>query len=353
MGRVNTLKRRTVPRNTEATLSTVRDPHLNDLRIWLEGGFVHISAELSEEVKDVRVLFSGSPGGPFDELYADLDIDYQDFRYRDDTRAQTSNTRYTYYLVEIRLKEDGKVLTYGWDRRWDRATPVAEDERYGITWGPQGHSTVDSPAIIRELRQRFQMIIDRVQGVKTLMYRPAWTRKACPACTDPRTGSTTTSMGLECSECYGTGFEGGFYSPMLTERVPQTDTLQRAYNGVFHTDHQEQTQNLVPYWPRLEPGDILRDVANSKLWEVLGVYDGDLHQHAVMSQVVLTELPITHPLNSLPMPEKIRQMSSAPRRQYARATNLESYEDAKYHGVMAQASAQSPDYSDTTRSRDE
>lgn len=310
---------------------------LQRLQLFLEGGHVHISFTLTED-RSVRVERSGFPSGPFREVYAG-DASGE-FVWRDDEVPLNHNTRYIYY--RIRLVHGGGEEVYGWDQQWDRYASMNNPDAYGITWGAPGVSTPNAPAVVREIRQRFNVMLQGHAGTRCLVYRPAWDAGACDVCTDPRTGSARRTSGDFCQGCLGTGFQGGYYTPILSDRVPNTSELARMLTPVGHSDIQERGRSLMRYWPRVEPNDVLRDL-DGKLWQVTSCYDGDMYGTAAMSMVDLTELSLTHPVNSLKLPDGFLQVSNAPRRALARATNLAAFSRSSTVGTMSKGSPVAPE----------
>jgi len=280
----------------------------------------------------------GSPGGPFTRIATWLDS--SETSWRDDTLPRgRENTRKPYYRIVFR--SEGEETTYGYRPEWDTIVPGGE--LHGFTWEEAGLRSAYVPGIVRETRRRFSILVRNHARRLVAVYREAWLEGPCDQCVDGRTGERISPTGGGgCPACFGTGRYGGYYTPLRAEIGKQSaETLRPQEIPQGTHDLVEQKQYIAPWWPLIEPRDILR-FGSGELVLVDGVSYPDGYEYPVLTIMDVSQLPRTHILNTLPMPELVNNASAGPRRQHGRAMNLDAYRDSLSGGAMARAGATLP-----------
>lgn len=336
------MRRKTVP-SSEIAPGSVDEklgiPHFRVTRIGVE---VEISwGFLSEVPKDYpsewawSIERSGSCGGPFETIASGLPSSEPTWR---DRGLLPGRERLRRVFYRIGFDTGSQKFVFGYRPEWDR---VLEGEEHGITWGPEGARTAHAPGVVREARQRFLQQSAHYTRRVAAMYRPAWLRGPCPVCVDSDTGTTYSSD--RCTACFGSGFEGGYYSPVRVEftRVGSpTAKAVAAPQGVSGLE--EEVRASMPHWPIPEEGDIFR-LQDGMLYMVDSSVPGIGWGYPIIHAVTLTQIPRTHAINKLPMPAEIYFASEGPRRQHGRVTNLEAYAESLSTGSMARANQKAPE----------
>lgn len=319
-----------------------------DIRIEREGSSVGVSwrfvadldpASLPEDYT-WAVERSGSPGGPFDRIIEGLPAASRFFRDDNAPRGRENTQRLFYrLLLEAVYLVDGEEvverIVYGFDPEWNRVTP--DREAYGLTWGGDGTRTEFAPPMVREIRQRVQMLMNHAGGATSYLYREAWTNPPCGMCVDPLTGTHTTGASDYCRSCLGTGFRDGYYQPMETVFIPVSQ-MNAISNIPFGSSDLKGGQRVIaPYWPPIYPRDKLRSI-DGTLWGIGNTHQPDMYGSAGLQIIDISQLERDDPLNKIPLPDGFRTKSRGPRRQYARSMNLTSYAKSLAEGSMSRSS---------------
>ena len=288
---------------------------------------------------------SGSPGGPFQVVSPRLPSSEKLWR-DDDIPQGRENTRRPYYRLVFYL--DGEPRTYGYRPEWDTIAPGGE--HHGFTWEEGGVRSAYCPPVVRESRRRFSILSRNYSRTMTALYREAWLEGPCDQCVDPLTGERQGGTdGSRCKTCYGTGYYGGYYTPLRFEVMRNDSGMLRPQEipqGVH--DLEEQGQLVCPFWPIPEPRDIIRHHDGS-LYVVEGVASQDAWGYPIVHIMSVSQIPRTHVINDLPVPTALFDASSGPRRQHGRAMNLDTYRESLSGGAMARTGAlpqEVPDYSE-------
>lgn len=312
-----------------------------DIRIEREGDSVGIFWKFADNVdpESFPVDFSwaiersGSASGPFELVAVSIAGDVRFWR-DDQVPRGRENSRRLYY--RLRLESPGNdPIVYGYDPEWNRVHP--DSLSYGLTWGGSGVRTEFAPPMIREIRQRVRMLMNYAGGEPVYLFREAWTHLSCSQCVDPLTGTHHSGAGDYCRNCLGTGFEGGYYSPIETVFIPAAQAAQLVQIPTGVTDLKEGTQVILPHWPHVFPRDRFRAL-DGRIFEAGPVNHPDMYGVPGLQMVVISQIDRDDPMNKIPMPEGFRQRSRGPRRQYARSMNLQSYAQSLAEGSMDRAS---------------
>ena len=282
---------------------------------------------------------SGASNGPWRTIASRLPKAQRQFR--DDTVvAGREETQHVFYRLIVVPDQDARRV-FGYRPEWDRT--AEGEELHGLTWEELGVRTAYAPGVIREIRQRVQMLVDHYAGTPILVYREAWLEGTCPACTNQLTGTRTAGPGGDyCRACLGTGFQGGYYTPMRSRYIEAGGLV--APRKVAHGTHDlvdEQTV-VMPFWPLVEPRDLLR-TADGRMYLAGPVNLTSKFGFPVLQQVLLSQKARTDPLSKIPMPADFAQTAAGPKRQYGRAMNLDSFAQSLAEGSMGRASFGIPD----------
>lgn len=134
--------------------------------------------------------------------------------------------------------------------------------------------------ILRDETVAFQ----KLNGIELIVLKKLHWGYRCTVCFDP----VTKDIVLEhCSNCYGTGFTGGYATPVrIRGRIaPQPVQTQISPHGMLETQH---TRLTVLDYPELEPGDLVTDLRRNDRYVVKSVTPTTLktvivHQVATIS----------------------------------------------------------------------
>lgn len=277
---------------------------------------------------------SGSPSGPFKMLVTDLPL--KSSVYRDASASVgLKSSRYMYYRLLLVTKEITKV--YGYDPIRRRITAKGPN---GITWGGPGTSLDFSPPQVKEIRNRVDILMLHA-GTPALIYRERWDEGACSRCVNPITGTHIKSL-TTCLSCYGTGFVGGFYPPMVSTLIRVGPSGNLRVTPLGPVDLKDGERVIMPAWPPIHVKDRVKTLDGSA-FSVASSMEFKLHGVPGMLMVTLVELPGNSPVNKLKLPTSALQISIAPRKQLARAMNLDSYARSLSSGSMYFGSFIPPD----------
>lgn len=317
------------------------------IEVWLEGpnsAFIEWSTSKSHDV-DVGWSWSvercASPAGPFLPVAIGLAENLSTGRFRDDGASVQGyeNTRRLYYRI-VRVPHTGQAEVYGLNPDWDKLE--SSDTSWGVTWGFIGQRTEYAPGVVREARSRIRRSFESYDGERALIYRPSWDRGSCSVCVDPRTGERVTGPS-GCSSCFGTGYEGGFYTPMWSVLVPKNVIAPRVDSPAGGHDLKEVQVYRTLAHPLLEPDDLVRTL-DGKIYEIAQV-DYEEMYGAVLCQVAhLTQHPRAHALSRIPFPIDSRKTARFSRSSLGGViTNLTDLERSVADGARDRATARSPD----------
>ena len=90
---------------------------------------------------------------------------------------------------------------------------------------------------------------------------------ACSSCFDPVQNKRTRS---HCTECFGTNWAGGFYSPISTYAEINTPTKVSVIEQ-WGERQPSETDCLFSNYPLLKPGDVIRRLQGHRLYRVVQV----------------------------------------------------------------------------------
>lgn len=117
-----------------------------------------------------------------------------------------------------------------------------------------------------EIARLNHMLLRRYTG-RITSYLPVRTQgKRCPQCFDEKKRRSNSSA---CVECYGTTFQGGFYSPInvFIDFNPSPNVIQISSFGKME---ENQTAVFMGNYPLAKPNDLLVEQTNRR-WRVVQV----------------------------------------------------------------------------------
>jgi len=146
--------------------------------------------------------------------------------------------------------------------------------------------------IAKEIARRYGKMLDKYTGEPGLLLkRKAWGVR-CSACQDTTWSQPNTSF---CPNCYGTGFEGGYFSPVFYPIM--ADPNQKSWDRQEGTnDPRAGRSGLALNVPVAEAKDLWIDTATGKRFEILSLQPVDTHRGAVLTVTVsMATLPPSDP----------------------------------------------------------
>ncbi len=168
-------------------------------------------------------------------------------------------------------------------------------------------STYESPvqgmnaafaAIAKEMIRRTDILL-RFYGVPAMVYLRRY-GKRCPDCWDNVLQKVTTS---KCLTCFATGYEGGYYPPILTlinivpeRKADQPDVVLR---------QQTQPSFKMGNFPILRPADIIYEVNQGSRWRVGDIMPSEIERVITVQEFVGSRLVASDISHKLPIPKDL------------------------------------------------
>lgn len=194
--------------------------------------------------------------------------------YRDDTVVLTDRYQLPFYKLVV---EDlnGNTREYG---------PIRV----------KGETTV----IARSLTQNTNLYLG-LAGVPVLIYQKKFDlSERCTVCWDIDLQKSTLS---NCPECLGTGFVGGFYTPILTLAALGVEVKANMLGS--RTTQDTQIEGSMSNYPVLRPADILYVVDRGHRYRIEQVTPVEMHQSLIKQDFLLAGLKPTDVEDSIPIPD--------------------------------------------------
>lgn len=214
---------------------------------------------------------SGGPEGPFEEVTRDLEAQH----FFDQHVATTTDAEHPYSETSLQ-----RVVYYA-------VTAIAGDVVARSPAVPVGDNLPRRQMLLRKKIQRDIATAFRVgSGVPwAVLARRHWGPR-CTACFDKLTKTVTNT---KCTTCYGTGFTGGFFDPVLIYARKGTTNVQvsTAAQGKVEVN---QIDFTVLDYPRLSVDDVLVELHQDRRYVVRHVSRTELRGVPVHQKLVLSEL---------------------------------------------------------------
>jgi hypothetical protein len=259
---------------------------------------------------------SGSPEGPWTDIsglltdavfYSDMDyctlpdVPPTDGSVKTEAINLHSLSREVYY----RVKATDPVGTTGYSApiNLDGLTPPTVTEgTVGlgtlITTDEQRETTPYTGIATRpRTRQRIRLLRRKVlrdqyiqfkqlNGIDVKILKRRHFGQHCTACKDPFTYEIVI---YKCTDCYGTGFIGGFFNPIgaFARFIPaavQGDISDAGNVSIL------KTNVLTLSYPKIEKGDVVIEAYSNRRWLVESVYPTEMHRIVVNQRLTASEL---------------------------------------------------------------
>jgi len=108
----------------------------------------------------------------------------------------------------------------------------------------------------------------------------------CPTCADTL---TSQSLIYNCTTCYGTGWTGGFFTPLSTFVKISPAATREDVTELGNTSQRSTTLQTISY-PKLEPGDLVIEVDMNRRWLVTHVAPTEVHRIVTKQTASINEL---------------------------------------------------------------
>ena len=147
--------------------------------------------------------------------------------------------------------------------------------------------------LVRKMINDERIMLRAGQGTSLLVVKKKHFGVRCRTCFDKRTNQVIKS---QCGDCYGTTFEGGYFTPIKTSghikpSAPGTDgTAQTA------TPEIDSANAMLQAFPNVIRGDFLIEPEVNIRWEIVSVQPTEIKRTTVHQDLTLSRLPRTHPV---------------------------------------------------------
>lgn len=139
----------------------------------------------------------------------------------------------------------------------------------------------------RKVARDWYLLMSKFNGVPVLIYKRKHWGTRCPTCYDPVTKSV---MIEHCTDCFGTSWQGGYYTPLKTYakyEPPQDNNIETDQAGLVQTTNQLIT---VLGYPTVEKGDIIFEMKERKMYEVIEKTETQMRRDAVHQTLQTSDL---------------------------------------------------------------
>lgn len=237
----------------------------------------------------IRIFRSYAPNDGFDLIavvYANTGF------YRDDTVNLYDLWRVPYYKLEI-LDSLGHTRTYGPHRVSESLDGIAI-------------------SLIRNTN-----IAIRLGGSPILIYmRKSGDADRCLMCWDAKLRKVTQSS---CEYCYNTGFDGGYFDPIMTLAVIPPEAKRNAPGDMMR--QMATTAALMSNYPVVRPRDLIYEIDTGKRFRITGVETAEKQRMLINQNVSLEALVPGDVEHRLPVPPiasltPVLSRSTAPHRTF-------------------------------------
>jgi hypothetical protein len=144
-------------------------------------------------------------------------------------------------------------------------------------------------------------LLEDTTGIPCLVYQKRRTGVVCDVCFDKIQKKRLSSS---CTNCFNTNWVGGFYKPVDCyidfSPNPKNVTIQE------WGEVQENVTNIfLSNYPSLVPGDVIRELANLRLWRVVRVQQTEKRRVPMLQFAQVTMLKPGDIEYKMPMDEKL------------------------------------------------
>ena len=175
--------------------------------------------------------------------------------------------------------------------------------------------THEDIATYLKYRKRFEdnflrAALQSAAGTQIAILQRKLTGPKCTRCIDSVTGE---SGDPRCPLCYGTGYLGGFYTPIIAPGLRGAKRVQEVSTGNYTPSRQTQASLILPAYPRLYKKDYLVDLADFHMYEVIDqgyqVMEYD-HQRLGSTMYQVNKLPRDHPITAYDIQKELTEVTS-------------------------------------------
>lgn len=134
--------------------------------------------------------------------------------------------------------------------------------------------------------EEHNFLLEDAIGVPSLVYQRRRGGVPCPKCFDPISKKRMIS---QCSVCYGTNWAGGFHNPIdcYIDYSPNPKVSDIAQWGEVQPN---ESNILMSNYPELNPGDVIRELRQGRMWRVIHVTDTEKRRAPVLQFSRVTEI---------------------------------------------------------------
>lgn len=226
---------------------------------------------------------SESPEGPWDQIAGPFKDKWY---FRDTTVNQKHRLRQFYYRLLIVEDSTGNECY---------SEPASIGSEYALE--------------ALEMVRRFALLLREFVGRKVIHFPVRTFGTRCPDCWDPIRYKVTDD---KCLTCYGTGFAGGFMSPIrnLVQFDPAPNSSQAGSAG--ESQDTKTTARGLPF-PPFKPNDILVEAEN-KRWRVMTATNTERLRSPIHTELQLHEIHRGDIVYKLPINLDVENFDPSPGR---------------------------------------
>lgn len=226
----------------------------------------------STGVDHFKLERSGSPEGPF-ELVVD---NITDFHFFDDLRSAPVPLTSTDLRENLSFLSLSRAVYY-------RATVIAVDATTATATRVVGPDNLSRKLLLlrRKMQRDLAIAFKFNSRDLAILKRKHWGIR-CNDCFDRLTKRVTVS---KCDTCYGTSYEGGYFSPVRVRGRLGVQNTQTIITPQGKTDSNQKRLTLLDY-PEVEIDDVIVDILANDRYIVK-------HRHATEMQTVTVHQQLT------------------------------------------------------------
>ena len=135
------------------------------------------------------------------------------------------------------------------------------------------------------LREQY-VTLKKLNGVAVKVLKRKHFGVRCSDCSDELTRAIVQ---YTCTTCYGTGWEGGFFSPIDTYINFRPETVNKSTSQVGVTEVVKTSATML-YYPKVEKDDVIVELDTNKRWRVETSSQTELRRMILHQRVVISEL---------------------------------------------------------------
>lgn len=150
----------------------------------------------------------------------------------------------------------------------------------------------------REMVRREALTLAKFNGAEFMLFKRIVNGTVCTDCVDEILQQAASN---ECSSCYGTGFQGGYYQQGLVQINVNADEDSKLSQQVAGIQELSQFSGNFPGYPIVKFKDILVDTYTNKRYEILSTIEDQFHTYNIRQTVIMSRLPPSDPCYQIPV----------------------------------------------------